>query len=86
MSSGAATPSDPMADELDREQAQIMRAVRRASDEWANAMRAHVLAPPDAGFASRLRALAEAAESTRTPPACSGARCPEPRARSHRTS
>jgi hypothetical protein len=48
-------------DELDRERAQIMRAVRRASDGWAEAMRAHKLAPPDAGFAQRLRNLAEAA-------------------------
>lgn len=38
-----------------------MRAVRHASDGWAEAMRAHKLAPPDAGFAERLRNLAEAA-------------------------
>jgi hypothetical protein len=49
-------------DGLSRDQAHIMRAVRQASDGWAAAMRAHVMAPPDAGFASRLRALAEAAE------------------------
>jgi hypothetical protein len=49
-------------DELDRGQAQIMRAVRHARDDWASAMRAHKLAPPDAGFAGRLRTLAEAAE------------------------
>jgi hypothetical protein len=49
-------------DELSRDRAQIMRAVRHASDAWAEAMRAHKLAPPDTGFASRLRALAEAAE------------------------
>ncbi len=48
-------------DELDRERAQIMRAVRHASDDWAGAMRAHKLAPPDAGFAGRLEALAQAA-------------------------
>jgi hypothetical protein len=48
-------------DDLDRERAQIMRAVRRASDGWAEAMRAHVLAPPDPGFARRLRNLADAA-------------------------
>jgi hypothetical protein len=47
--------------ELDREQAQIMRAVREAGGSWAEAMRAHKLAPPDPGFASRLRALADAA-------------------------
>src|SRR3989440_3354849 len=38
-----------------------MRLVREASSSWAEAMRAHKLAPPDAGFARRLRALAEAA-------------------------
>jgi hypothetical protein len=48
-------------DDLDRQRAQIMRAVRQAGNEWAEAMRAHKLAPPDAGFARRLRALAEAA-------------------------
>ena len=49
-------------EDLSRERAQIMRAVRHASTAWADAMRAHKLAPPDAGFASRLRTLAEAAE------------------------
>ncbi len=48
-------------DELDRQRAQIMRAVRHASDDWAAAMRSHKLAPPDAGFAQRLRALSDAA-------------------------
>jgi hypothetical protein len=48
-------------DDLDRERAQIMRAVRQAGDEWAEAMRAHKLAPPDPGFADRLRTLSEAA-------------------------
>jgi hypothetical protein len=49
-------------EDLSRERAQIMRAVRHASTAWADAMRAHKLAPPDAGFPSRLRTLAEAAE------------------------
>lgn len=49
-------------DDLDRERAQIMRAVRRASEGWAEAMRAHRMAPPDAGFGARLRQLAQAAE------------------------
>ena len=48
-------------DDLDRQRAQIMRAVRQAGNDWAEAMRAHKLAPPDAGFAARLRALSEAA-------------------------
>jgi hypothetical protein len=47
-------------DDLDRQRAQILRAVRQAGNEWAEAMRAHKLAPPDAGFAARLRNLAEA--------------------------
>lgn len=48
-------------DNLDPQQAQIMRAVRQAGSDWAEAMKAHKLAPPDAGFAARLRSLAEAA-------------------------
>lgn len=48
-------------DDLDPQQAQIMRAVRQAANDWAQAMRAHKLAPPDAGFAARLRTLADAA-------------------------
>ena len=39
----------------------VMRLVRHASLSWAGAMRAHTLAPPDLGFASRLRALSQAA-------------------------
>lgn len=49
------------ADDLDRRRAEIMRGVRQAGGEWAEAMRAHKMAPPDAGFAKRLRTLAEAA-------------------------
>jgi hypothetical protein len=48
-------------DDLDRQRAQIMRAVRQAGNDWAEAMRAHKLAPPDAGFAGRLTALSDAA-------------------------
>lgn len=48
-------------DDLDRQRAQIMRAVRQAGSDWAEAMRAHKLAPPDTGFSARLRALSEAA-------------------------
>jgi hypothetical protein len=48
-------------DELDRQRAQVMRRVRQASSAWADAMRAHKLAPPDDGFALRLDALADAA-------------------------
>jgi hypothetical protein len=48
-------------EDLDQERARIVRAVRDASAGWAQAMRTHKLAPPDAGFAGRLRGLAEAA-------------------------
>jgi hypothetical protein len=48
-------------DDLDPRQAQIMRAVRQAGEQWADAMRAHKLAPPDPGFASRIRSLSDAA-------------------------
>lgn len=53
--------SDSFGGDLDRQRAQIMRRVRHAGEEWAAAMRAHKLAPPDLGFAQRLRDLAEAA-------------------------
>jgi hypothetical protein len=52
-------------DDLNRERAEILRAVRQASNAWAEAMRSHKLAPPDADFAVRLRALADAAETER---------------------
>lgn len=48
-------------EDLDRQRAHVMRLVEHASSGWADAMRAHVLAPPDPGFASRLRALSQAA-------------------------
>jgi hypothetical protein len=48
-------------EELDRERAQVMRLVRHASAGWAEAMRAHKMAPPDGGFSVRLRALSDAA-------------------------
>ncbi|MDQ6745467.1 MAG: hypothetical protein M3Z27_05575 [Actinomycetota bacterium] len=49
-------------DELDRQRAHVMRAVRQAAVTWAEAMRAHKLAPPDRDFAERLRNLGQAAE------------------------
>jgi hypothetical protein len=48
-------------DEYDRQRAQVMQRVRQASTAWADAMRAHKMAPPDPGFAERLRRLADAA-------------------------
>ena len=47
------------------EQGQVMHAVQEAGSTWAEAMRAHKLAPPDAGFASRLRSLSQAAARER---------------------
>ncbi len=46
----------------DTQRDQIFHAVRQASSDWAEAMQAHKLAPPDAGFAARLRMLAQAAD------------------------
>ena len=40
-------------------------AVRDAQSAWAGAMRWHELAPPNAGFRDRLRALSEAADAMR---------------------
>jgi hypothetical protein len=40
---------------------QVLERFEQAEDQWGAAMRAHRLAPPDLGFANRLRALGEAA-------------------------
>ena len=48
-------------DELEQERERVVRRVRHASVSWAEAMRAHKLAPPDEGFAGRLEKLSEAA-------------------------
>jgi hypothetical protein len=48
-------------EELERERERVIRLVRHASVSWAEAMRAHKLAPPDEGFAGRLQRLSEAA-------------------------
>ncbi len=48
-------------DELEQERERVARLVRHASVSWADAMRAHKLAPPDEGFAGRLQRLSEAA-------------------------
>jgi hypothetical protein len=50
-------------EDLERERERVVRLVRHASASWADAMRGHKLAPPDAGFAQRLRALSEAART-----------------------
>ncbi len=49
--------------ETERERAHVMRAVRQAGMSWADAMKAHKLAPPDINFARRLQSLADAAAS-----------------------
>ena len=48
-------------EDLERQREAAMRLIRHASTSWGEAMKAHVLAPPDAGFAGRLAALSEAA-------------------------
>ncbi len=47
--------------QTDSQRDEVTRAVQEAGSDWAEAMRSHKLAPPDAGFAARLRGLAEAA-------------------------
>jgi hypothetical protein len=47
--------------DLDKERAQILHLIKHASAGWAEAMKAHQMAPPDRGFAQRLQNLSEAA-------------------------
>lgn len=47
----------------DEQDEQIQAAFQRAQRQWIGAIRAHRLAPPDAGFSRRLSALSEAAHS-----------------------
>jgi hypothetical protein len=42
---------------------QLLERFEQAENQWGAAMRAHRLAPPDPGFAGRLRTLGEAAAS-----------------------
>jgi hypothetical protein len=49
-----------MADKQDQE---IQAAFQAAQSGWANALRAHRLAPPDAGFSARLAELSKAAHA-----------------------
>src|SRR5947207_5874151 len=53
-------------EDFDGQPDQVREAVRQAGDGWASAMRAHKLAPPDAGFAGRLERLAAAAAAEQT--------------------
>lgn len=54
-----------MSDDLYAQSDPVRQAVRQAGNDWAEAMRAHKLAPPDPGFAARLQLLAEAAARER---------------------
>jgi hypothetical protein len=45
--------------------ARATQRLRDAASTWGQAMTAHKMAPPDAGFASRLHTLATAAEAER---------------------
>jgi hypothetical protein len=45
----------------DPQHEEVKRAVQMAGSGWAEAMRTHKVAPPDAGFAARLRGLSDAA-------------------------
>jgi hypothetical protein len=47
--------------DLDKERAQILHLIKHASTGWAEAMKAHQMAPPDADFSQRLQNLSEAA-------------------------
>ena len=47
----------------DEQDDQIQTAFQQAQRQWIGAIRAHRLAPPDAGFSRRLAALSEAAHA-----------------------
>ena len=55
------TASSRAVAEVEHERVQL--AFREAQQDWKNALEAHRLAPPDAGFSSRLAGLAEAARA-----------------------
>jgi len=59
MPSGRGKQSDPATRAVRKRQ--LLERFEQAEDQWGAAMRAHRVAPPDLGFASRLRALGEAA-------------------------
>ncbi len=52
-------PLDPATREVRKRH--LLERFEHAEEQWGAAMRAHRLAPPDPGFAGRLRALSEAA-------------------------
>ncbi len=49
--------------DLEEQRRQAVAMNDAAAAQWADAIRAHILAPPDPGFAGRLRALADAAKT-----------------------
>jgi hypothetical protein len=59
MPPGRSKPPDPAVRAARKRQ--VLERFEQAEDQWGAAMRAHRLAPPDLGFAGRLRALGEAA-------------------------
>lgn len=61
MSSARNKPIDPVARTVRKRQ--LQERFEEAEGQWGAAMRAHRLAPPDLGFAGRLRTLGNAAAS-----------------------
>lgn len=61
MSAARRKPIDPATRTVRKRQ--LLERFEEAEGQWGAAMRAHRLAPPDPGFASRLRTLGEAAAS-----------------------
>jgi hypothetical protein len=58
-------PSERRSTEVSVAKDEAWRRARSAQQAWAEAMRMHELAPPDAGFRARLRSLAGAARVMR---------------------
>jgi hypothetical protein len=58
-------PSERRSTDVSVAKDEAWRTARSAQQAWAEAMRRHELAPPDAGFRARLRSLADAAHVMR---------------------
>jgi hypothetical protein len=56
-------PSERHSTDVSVAKDEAWREARSAQQAWAEAMRMHQLAPPDAGFRARLRSLADAARA-----------------------
>lgn len=57
------TVASDSAEMTDKQDEEIQAAFRAAQSGWATALRAHRLAPPDAGFSSRVAELSRAAHA-----------------------